>query len=103
MLTLTPSAKEYLGTVKPQDQFITLSVDGGGCAGFQYKWATTDTVEVDKSWGDPIENILLVDPIAEMYIIGSVVDYKKELGGSYLTVKNPGATSSCGCGESFGV
>ena len=53
-------------------------------------------------WKD-IEGILLVDPIAEMYIIGSVVDYKTELGGSYLTVNNPGATSSCGCGESFGV
>jgi iron-sulfur cluster assembly accessory protein len=102
MLTLTPSAKEYLSSVKPKDGHVTLSVDGGGCAGFQYKWGTTDE-EADIDWSGPIEDILLVDPIAEMYIIGSIVDYKTELGGSYLTVNNPGATSSCGCGESFGV
>jgi len=102
MLTLTPSAKEYLNKVKPKDGHVTLSVDGGGCAGFQYKWGTTDE-KIDIKWSDPIENILIVDPMAEMYIIGSIVDYKTELGGSYLTVNNPGATSSCGCGESFGV
>ena len=46
---------------------------------------------------------LLIDPIAEMYIFGSEVDYITELGGSYLSVTNPTATSGCGCGESFGV
>ena len=102
MLTLTPSAKSYLSTVQPEGEYVTLSVDGAGCAGFQYKWGTSKKEDLDEMWKD-IEGILLVDPIAEMYIIGSVVDYKTELGGSYLTVNNPGATSSCGCGESFGV
>ena len=54
-------------------------------------------------WSEPIENLLVVDPLAEMYLAGSEVDYVEELGGSYLTVKNPMSTSSCGCGESFGV
>ena len=52
---------------------------------------------------EPIENLLVVDPLAEMYLAGSEVDYVEELGGSYLTVKNPMSTSSCGCGESFGI
>ena len=50
-----------------------------------------------------VEDILLVDPICEMYIIGSTIDYHKSIEGSMLTIKNPTATSSCGCGESFGV
>jgi len=102
MLTLTLAAKEYLSSVKPKDGHVTLSVDGGGCAGFQYKWGTTDE-EADINWSDPIEDILIVDPTAEMYIIGSIVDYSKAIEGSMLTIKNPKATSSCGCGESFGV
>jgi iron-sulfur cluster insertion protein len=47
--------------------------------------------------------VLVVDSLAEMYVLGSEVDYITELGGSFLTVKNPTSTSSCGCGESFGV
>ena len=54
-------------------------------------------------WSEPIENLLVVDPLAEMYLAGSEVDYVEELGGSYLTVENPMSTGSCGCGESFGV
>ena len=46
---------------------------------------------------------LLLDPMAEMYIIGSEIDYVTELGGSFLAVKNPTAASSCGCGDSFGI
>jgi iron-sulfur cluster insertion protein len=57
----------------------------------------------DVEWGDPIDDTLVIDPVAEMYVLGSVVDYVTELGGSYLSIKNPMSTSSCGCGESFGV
>ena len=46
---------------------------------------------------------LLVDKVAEMFILGCTIDYVEELGGSYIAVKNPNATSSCGCGESFGA
>ena len=55
------------------------------------------------AWSDPIEDVLVLDPVAEMYVIGSEIDYVTELGGSFLTVKNPTAASSCGCGESFGI
>ena len=52
---------------------------------------------------DVIDNILLLDSLTVMYVIGSTIDYITELGGSFLTVVNPTAKSSCGCGESFAV
>ena len=93
MIRLTDNAKEYLKEVGNPN--VYLSVKGGGCSGFQYVWETTDKKPT-------VEN-LVVDPIAEMFIIGCTVDYVKELGGSYLKVINPNATASCGCGESFAV
>lgn len=81
---------------------VSLSVKGGGCSGFQYVWGLrTDSTGVN--WSDPIEDILVLDPLAEMYVIGSEIDYVTELGGSFLKVVNPTATTQCGCGESFGV
>ena len=53
--------------------------------------------------GTLIDDILVLDRLAEMYVIGCTVDYVKEFGGSYLKVVNPNATASCGCGESFAV
>ncbi len=81
---------------------VTLSVKGGGCSGFQYVWGLKSD-QPDVEWGDPIDDTLVIDPVAEMYVLGSVVDYVTELGGSYLSIKNPMSTSSCGCGESFGI
>tara|TARA_B100001564_G_scaffold345367_1_gene343947 strand:+ start:537 stop:830 length:294 start_codon:yes stop_codon:yes gene_type:complete len=97
MVTLTERAKEYLKGVS-KGNYVTLSVKGGGCSGFQYVWDLTD-----EPLSDPIDDVLVVDPIAEMYILGSVIDYVEELGGSFLSVKNPSSSSSCGCGESFGI
>ena len=101
MVTITESAKEYLNSVRGND-YVSLGVQGGGCAGFQYIWGLkSDNPSVD--WSDPIDDVLVVDPVAELYILGSTGDYVTELGGSFLAVKNPMSTSSCGCGESFGV
>ena len=101
MVTITESAKEYLNSVRGND-YVSLGVQGGGCAGFQYIWGLkSDNPSVD--WSDPIDDVLGVDAVAELYILGSTVDYVNELGGSFLAVKNPMSTSSCGCGESFGV
>ena len=105
MIKITEQAKEYLNSVRPDDGHITLVVNGGGCAGFTYKWGTTDEwteKDVETNWIE-VEDILLVDPVCELYILGSTVDYSKSIEGAYLTIKNPMATSSCGCGESFGV
>lgn len=93
MLTITDTAKEYL--LKVGQPNVYLSVKGGGCSGFTYVWDVTDSKPT-------VEN-LVVDDMAEMFVIGCTVDYVEELGGSFLKIINPNATASCGCGESFAV
>ena len=103
MITLTEKAKDYMKSVS-NDAYVTLGVKSGGCSGFEYVWGLSTDAGIDHvKWSDPIDNVLLLDPMAEMYITGSQIDYVTELGGSFLAVKNPTAASSCGCGESFGV
>jgi len=102
MITLTENARKYMKSVVLNGDYVSLSVKGGGCSGLQYEWGLKYS-NPDVKWSAPIDNVLVVDPLAEMYIMGSEIDYVTELGGSYLTVKNPTSTSSCGCGESFGV
>ena len=101
MLTLTDSAREYLTkpTESERKRFAHLSVLGGGCSGFQYKWDMVDELKD----GTLIEDILILDKMAEMFVIGCTVDYVKEFGGSYLKVINPNAKAQCGCGESFAI
>jgi len=101
MIQLTDNAKEYLSSIA-NDDHITLGVKGGGCSGFQYIWDYKKNWP-DVKWSDPIDDLLVLDPMAEMFVFGCTVDYVKELGGSYLKVVNPNATASCGCGESFAV
>ena len=103
MITLTESARDYLKSVA-KDDYISLGVKGGGCSGFQYVWGLSKEATHERiQWSDPIDGVLLLDPVAEMYVIGSEIDYVEELGGSFLKVVNPTATTMCGCGESFGV
>ena len=101
MVTITNRARDYLKSVSNGD-YVSLGVKGGGCSGFQYVWDFQKNLP-DVAWSDPIEDVLVLDPVAEMYVIGSEIDYVTELGGSFLTVRNPTAASSCGCGESFGI
>jgi iron-sulfur cluster insertion protein len=101
MITLTDKAKNYMRRVS-NGQYVTLGVKGGGCSGFQYVWGLSEnTTHEQIKWLEPIDDILLLDILAEMYIIGAEIDYVEELGGSFLKIINPKATSSCGCGESF--
>mgnify|MGYP003638421584 FL=1 len=100
-ISITDKAVGYLDSIK-EDTYITLSVKGGGCSGFQYVWGFMKDLPEYK-WSKPINDVLVLDPLAEMYVLGSEVDYITELGGSFLTVKNPTSKSSCGCGESFGI
>ena len=101
MITLTENAKNYLSTTtKAHDKkYAYLAVNGGGCSGFQYEWNMTDDLEN----GTLVENILVLDKTAEMFVIGCTVDDVKEFGGSYLKGINPNATAQCGCGESFAI
>lgn len=85
-----------------QDPVFRLSVDGGGCSGFQYK------MELSKIEPDDIEfqtenSTLVIDKISSLYLENATLDYVNELIGSYFQVKNPNASSSCGCGTSFSI
>ena len=106
MITLTEKAKEYLYKIakKNNKNVISFGVNGGGCAGFSYKWDYLDSYD-DTFTILPIQDnvVLPVDKVAEMYIMGSTIDYVQELMGSFLKIDNPLTKSSCGCGESFSV
>ena len=106
MIDITDKAKEYLTrtAISKDKPYVRFSVKGGGCAGFKYEWNFADDKDEETIKFDLHEGkILLIDKVAEMYILGCTIDYVEELGGSYLNVVNPNATSSCGCGESFGA
>ena len=104
IVTLTDAAKKYMRSVVLNGDYVSLTVKGGGCSGLQYEWGLKhDYNNPDIEWSSPIDNLLVVDPVAEIHLLGSEIDYATELGGSYLTVRNPMAKSSCGCGESFGT
>jgi iron-sulfur cluster assembly accessory protein len=103
MVTLTNKAREYMQKVS-DGGYVTLGVKGGGCSGFTYIWGLSKEATHERiQWSKPIDDILLLDPMAEMYVTGSEIDYVEELGASFLKLVNPTATSHCGCGESFGV
>lgn len=101
IIELTESASTYLKDMlsKTDKKYATLAVTGGGCSGFKYEWGFAD----DPGPFTVIDDILMLHPYVEMYLAGSTIDYVQELGGSYLTVINPNATASCGCGESFAI
>src|SRR3954452_16616534 len=82
---------------------LRVSVSGGGCSGFQYHFALDDRSE----GGDVLirhdDAEVVVDGTSLMYVLGSELDYVEDLSGSYFRMKNPNASSSCGCGTSFAV
>jgi len=105
MIDLTESAVTQINTLCKEHnaQAVMLSVKGGGCAGFEYEWnLVTDNSQVNETDEHITENFI-VDGTSVMYLIGSVVDYKKDIIGSMFEIKNPNAQSACGCGTSFNV
>jgi iron-sulfur cluster insertion protein len=82
---------------------LRLSVNGGGCSGFQYKFDFDTVAQDDDVVVTNGPATLLVDSISLPFLAGSIVDYVESLGGSSFQVRNPNAQSSCGCGTSFSV
>ena len=82
---------------------LRLSVDGGGCAGFQYKFGLESEVAADDVVTETDGVQLVIDATSLPFIDGSEVDYVESLGGAAFQVRNPNATSGCGCGTSFSV
>tara|TARA_Y100000389_G_C17084076_1_gene328039 strand:+ start:25 stop:348 length:324 start_codon:yes stop_codon:yes gene_type:complete len=81
------------------NKYFRISVQGGGCSGFKYSFTFDNKKEKD----DLIFNNTIIDKNSLNIIAGSIIDYKKEMIGDSFTIKNPQASSSCGCGLSFSV
>jgi iron-sulfur cluster assembly accessory protein len=82
---------------------LRLAVDGGGCAGFTYKFDLADGAEGDDTIAETDGVTLVVDPVSLELVKGSAVDFVEDLGGAAFRVTNPNAQSGCGCGSSFSV
>ena len=82
---------------------LRLSVDGGGCAGFSYRFGMVDAVEPDDLVSAHGDVTLVVDPVSLPFLEGAEVDFVSNLGGAAFQVRNPQAASGCGCGASFSV
>jgi iron-sulfur cluster insertion protein len=85
------------------DLKLRIYVNGGGCSGFEYGFAFDETVAEDDLRIDKNGISLLIDPMSMQYLSGAEVGYEDGLEGSRFVIKNPNATSTCGCGSSFSV
>ncbi|MCF6271892.1 MAG: iron-sulfur cluster assembly accessory protein [Rhodobacteraceae bacterium] len=102
---VTPRAFERLAEInKTSDtpQALRIAVEGGGCSGFQYE------IDLDAARGDDLVlegngQKVVIDPISLPFLADAVIDFTAELIGARFVIKNPNATSSCGCGTSFSM
>ncbi|RSU48311.1 iron-sulfur cluster assembly accessory protein [Sphingomonas sp. S-NIH.Pt15_0812] len=105
-VALTPAAAARVAAIAARQNkpaLLRLSVEGGGCSGFQYKFGLADAPEADDSVAETDGVRLLVDQVSLDLVRGCTVDYVESLGGAAFKVDNPVAASGCGCGTSFAV
>ena len=105
-IALTPAAAARVATIAERQNkpaILRLSVEGGGCSGFQYKFGLADAPADDDAVAETDGVTLVVDSISLDLVRGAQVDYVESLGGAAFQVKNPNAASGCGCGTSFSI
>lgn len=106
-IDLTPSATAKLQSLSEKEGrdslVLRVYVTGGGCSGLQYGFSLGGVYQEDDTEIKHEGISLIVDSLSFQYLIGSEVDYQEDLAGSRFTVKNPNATSTCGCGLSFSI
>jgi iron-sulfur cluster insertion protein len=107
MLTITDNAANKIREVIEEegnpDLKLRMFVQGGGCSGFSYGF-TLDEVQNEDDFNIEAQGVsILVDSMSFQYVQGAEVDFKDDLTGSQFTIKNPNATTTCGCGSSFSV
>ena len=105
-VTVTEQAARKIGEIlgrEPQGAKLRVSVEGGGCSGFQYKF----DIERDQASDDFVITreaaVVLIDPVSLGYLAGSQIDFVDDLIGASFKVNNPNVTASCGCGTSFSL
>ena len=83
------------------DLKLRVFVQGGGCSGFQYGFTFDEVVNEDDASMEKNGVTLLIDSMSYQYLVGAEIDYKEDLEGAQFVIKNPNATTTCGCGSSF--
>jgi iron-sulfur cluster insertion protein len=82
---------------------LRVFVQGGGCSGFQYGFTFDEITNEDDTQMSKNGVTLLIDAMSLQYLVGAEIDYKDDLQGAQFVIKNPNATTTCGCGSSFSV
>ena len=85
------------------DLKLRVFVQGGGCSGFQYGFTFDEETSDDDTVMQKNGVTLLIDAMSYQYLVGAEIDYKEDLEGAQFVIKNPNATTTCGCGSSFSV
>jgi iron-sulfur cluster insertion protein len=80
---------------------LRVFVQGGGCSGFQYGFTFDEVVNEDDTTMERNGVTLLIDSMSYQYLVGAEIDYKDDIEGAQFVIKNPNATTTCGCGSSF--
>jgi len=107
VITISESAKTKIKDLLLEENNPNLAlrtfVQGGGCSGFSYGF-TFDEITNEDDFEIPLDEFkVLVDSMSMQYLTGAEIDYKEDVMGSQFNIKNPNATTTCGCGSSFGV
>src|SRR5262250_833097 len=105
-VTMTDRAAQRIGEIlkaEPAGSMLRVSVEGGGCLGFQYKFGFEQAKAADDLVLARDGAIVLIDPVLVKYMVGVQIDYVDDLIGALFKVNNPVATASCGCGTSFSI
>ena len=105
-LILTPAAAQRVAAIaskQAKPAILRLSVEGGGCSGFQYKFDLAEAADADDTVSETEGVQRVVDPVSLDLVGGSTVDFVESLGGAAFKVENPNAAAGCGCGSSFGI
>lgn len=93
--------KELIAEEGNPELKLRVFVTGGGCSGFQYGFTFDEVANEDDTVMQKNGVTLLIDPMSFQYLVGAEIDYSEGLQGSQFVIKNPNATSTCGCGSSF--
>jgi len=105
-IDLTESAARRVAWIAERQgkpAILRLAVEGGGCAGFQYRFGLADAIDPDDAIAERAGVTLVVDPMSLELVQGGAVDFVDSLAGAAFKVTNPNAASGCGCGTSFSI
>ena len=105
-VTVTERAAKRIAQIvsnEPENNMLRVSVEGGGCSGFQYRFDLVPNAEPEDILIERAGAKVLVDSLSLTYLAGSEIDYVDDLMSASFKIKNPNATAACGCGTSFSV